>query len=83
MAPGYEAKPPAFFKTVLPYFARFVKFKHKKPIKLGHNKSEDWGEDPEEAEIDGRQLRRGGSISPDKKQLNKNAYNQKGKKVIL
>jgi len=85
VAPGYEAKPPAFFKTALPYFVRFAKFKHKKPIKLGHNKSGDWGKTPkkEEAEIGGRQLRRGGRLSPDKKQINKNVYNQKGKKVIL
>jgi hypothetical protein len=33
VAAGYEAKPPALFKTALPYFARFVKFKDKKPIK--------------------------------------------------
>jgi hypothetical protein len=85
VAAGYEAKLPALFKTVLPYFARFAKFVHKKPIKSGHNKSGDWGKAPkkEEAEIGGRQLRRGGKPSPDKKQINKNVYNQKGKKVIL
>ena len=76
MAAGYGAKPIAFFKTALPYFVRFAKFKDKKPIKFGHNKSGDWGKTPKmgEAEIGGRQLRRGGRLSPDKNQINKNVY---------